>query len=910
MKSYIKLYMFLVILIAMGLNAKAQQDTLVDNRETTEISNVQIAFGQQKATHVSSAISSVKGKDLLSGSISNFGNALYGKLPGLYVTQGGGEPGNDSPTLRIRGAANPPLIIIDGFERELDYIAPEEIESVSLLKDATAVALYGMKGADGVILITTKRGINKKEEINVSLQSGIQMFENRPEILGAKQYMQMYNMAAVNDGLPVKYSDANIAAAGTSPRYPDVNWSDLVLKDFSNVSKANIGMQGGSDYIKYFVNFGFLYNDGMYKPENPDFNSNSNLTRMNIRSNIDVTLTKSTTFSMDLAGSINKSITPAFNSNIIWSALNLYPPNAFNPINPDGSYGGTNIYQDNLLGIFEVGGRNNSLTHFLNAGFRLNQKLDVLTEGLSLSLGAVIDNGATNGDGNWRYFEVKEIVPGVGENYQYNTYRQNSSYNQWSNASSRRYLSFNGEIVYDMPEFNGHELNIFARLQTDQQYLANSDLTPYLTNNFGVRVLYSKDQTYLLELAASYFGSDQYPDGSQYGFFPAVSAGWVFSNEGFASNSKVLTYGKIRASYGQIGRNRYENGRYPFIQFYNGAGNYPLGTDWTNSPAITPDRLANPDVTWEISEQFNAGIDLTLFDKLSLSADYFINKNSNILYGDNTNFIYTGANRPWENIGESTIEGFDFKLGYHSMKNEFKWNADLLMSYFTHTLDYIGEAQYKGDMAYLNRTGQSRTAMWGLETIGTFESASDIESSPMQTFGPTRVGDLKYVDQNGDGEINDQDYIVLGDYVANIELGLQLGFEYKNFDAKILFQGKLNNDINMADSPLTAPFIYGNGVTEIALEDDFPPLTLSSLNNYVSSDHWVRNGDFLKLRNVEVGYTLPEIGQNFLGMKNVRVYARGVNVLTISDYKFSDPEFTSIGYPPMKSYLLGLNINF
>lgn len=910
MKRYRKLYMFLIILVAMGFNAKAQQDSLVDNTETKAISDVKIAYGEQKANNVTSAISTVKGEDLLSGSISNFGNALYGKLPGLYVTQGGGEPGKDSPQLRIRGAANAPLVIIDGFERELDYIAPEEIESVSLLKDATAAALYGMRGADGVILITTKRGKIQEGQINVSLQSGIQTFQKRAEVLGATRYMQMYNQAAVNDGLPAKYSNADIAAAGTSPRYPDVDWNDLILKDFSNVSKANIGLLGGSEFIRYFVNFGFLYNNGMYKPENPDFNSNSNLTRMNIRSNIDVDITNSTVFSLDLAGSINKSVTSAFSENQIWGPINFYPPNAFNAVNPDGSYGGTNVQLDNPLAILEVGGRNNSLTHFLNAGFRLNQSLDVLAEGLSFNLRYVIDNGATNGDGNWRYSQVKEIVPGVGEDYQYNVYRENTAYNQWSNANSRRYQSFSGEFVYDMPEVNGNELNVIARVQTDQQYLNNSDLSPYLTNNYGFRVLYAKDQTYLIEVAASFFGSDQYPDGEQYGFFPSVSAGWVFSNEDFASNSKVLTYGKVRASYGEVGRNRYENGRYPFVQFYNGSGNYPLGTGWTNSGAITPGRLSNPDVTWEISEQFNAGLDLELFGQLNLSADYFINKNSNILMGDNTNFIYSGATRPWENIGESTIEGFDFKLGYSSTKNDFKWHADLLMSYFTHTLDYIGEAQYSDEMAYLNRTGQSRTAFWGYETMGTFESMQDIESSPMQTFGETHVGDFKYVDQNNDGVIDGNDVVVLGDNVANIELGLQLGFEYKNFDAKMLFQGKLNHDINMMATPQTAPFIYGNGVTEIALEDDFPPLSLTSMNNYVTSDHWVRNGDFVKLRNVEVGYTLPEIAQNFLGMKEVRVYARGVNVLTISDYKFSDPEYTSIGYPPMKSYLLGLNINF
>lgn len=911
MKRYIKIFMLPVFLVLFTFNGWSQSDSTQINRKDMSEEIVDIAYGKQKKNNVASSISTISGEELVTGGITNFGNKLYGKLSGLYVLQGGGEPGNDSPQLRVRGAAGAPLIIIDGFERDLEFIAPEEIETLSVLKDASATALYGMRGADGVILITTKRGLIKKGVIEVSLQSGVQMLENRAEVLNATHYMQMYNIAAVNDGLTAKYSNDDIAAAGTSPRYPDVNWNDLLLKDFSNVSKANIGLQGGSEFIRYFVNFGFLYNNGIYKPENPDFNSNSNLTRMNVRSNIDVSITKSTTFSMDLAGSVNKSTTSAFSEDRIWNPMNFYPPNAFNAVNPDGSYGGTNLQLDNPLAIMEVGGRNSTLNHFLNAGFRLNQKLDVITEGLSLNLGYVIDNGASNSDGKWRNFQVREIKPGVGENYTYNTYRDvTGGYNLWSNANSTRYNSFSGELNYDMPEVDGNELNIIARLQRDQQYRSNADLSPYLTNNVGVRVLYARNQTYLIEVAASYFGSDQYKDGSQYGLFPSASLGWVFSNESFAEESNVLTYGKLKASYGTVGRNRFENGRYPFEQFYNGSGGYPLGTDWTNPGSIMASRLANPDVSWEISNQLNLGLELEFFNHLNLSAEYFVNKNSNILYGDDRNFSYTGATRPWENIGKSTVEGFDAKLGYASNENEFKWHADVLVSSFTHILDEFGEAKYTGDLAYLNRTGKSRSSMWGLETDGTFADNADIQSSASQTFGAPRVGDFKYVDQNNDGVINSQDRVVIGDFVANVELGLQFGMTYKNFDANLLFQGKLNNDINMMGTLQTAPFIYGNSVTEIALEDGFPPLTLSNMNNYQSSDFWVRNGDFVKLRNLEIGYTLPETMQKSLRMKHVRFFVRGVNVFTLSDYKYSDPEYTGIGYPPTKSYLLGLNINF
>ncbi|HYX05812.1 MAG TPA: SusC/RagA family TonB-linked outer membrane protein, partial [Bacteroidales bacterium] len=689
MKKYKSIFTFLIILLTFVLKGWAQSDSIKINKDTIQ-RNVNIAYGEQQQATLSSAISTIDGDELNKSSVTNFASTLYGKLPGLFLSQGGGEPGHDSPTLRIRGANAAPLVIIDGFERDMTYITPEEIQSVSVLKDASALALYGMKGANGAILITTKRGMNKKGEITFSIQSGIQSPVNTFNVLDAANYMTLYNQAATADGFQPKYTKQDITLAGTTPRNPDVNWKDQVLKDFSNVSRALLGVQGGSQFIQYYVNVGLLYNDGMYKPKNPDMNSNANLTRLNIRSNIDLNVSKNTRFSMDLAGSINKSAVPAYSTGEIWDAIFALPPNAFNVKNPDGSYGGTSLLLNNPVAMIETSGRNNSIDNFLNAGFRINQKFDFIANGLSADLNYVIDNGANNSDGSWRYFQAKQIAPGVGDNYEYYTYREPTQYNTWSSASSTRSTIFSADVVYDMPETAGSDLNFLARYQSESQYLANTDLTPYPVNNFGARLQYAYKKTYLLELVASYYGSDHFAEGKRYGFFPAASAAWVFSNEGFMKDSKLFSFAKLKASYGITGYNRYLNGRYPFAHFYGGGGGFPLGTGWDWYSGIQPGMLANSDYQWEQSNKLDVGVELEMLRKFSLAVDYYQDKRTNVLNIDYTHPSVSGANLPYENIGKMTNTGFDIKLGYSSTGNSVNWFTDLVCSYYQNTVDEMG----------------------------------------------------------------------------------------------------------------------------------------------------------------------------------------------------------------------------
>jgi len=906
MKRHINLYLCFLLLFTVSLNGAAQTDTLSAS-DSTAFEDLQVPYGQINKALVASSISTVKGKELSKGASMNLGNTLYGKLPGLFVIQGSGEPGYTSPWLRIRGSDADPLYIVDGYERDIAYLAPEEIESVSLLKDAAATAIYGMKGANGVVLITTKRGQIQDNKIDFTMQSGLQTPMKTMDVLDARQYMDLYNQAATNDGLPAQYTQQDMQAAGTSPRHPDVKWKDLALKDFTNLSRANIAARGGSEFIRYFVDLGAFYNNGIYEPSNPEMKSNANMRRINLRSNLDIQVTNSTMFSMNLAGGLEDRMFPANNASRIWTAMYTVPPNAFNVENPDGNYGGTSLLSDNPVAMLETSGNNHAIDRFLNAGFRLEQDFSFWVDGLSASLGYFLDNAATNADGTWRYYRRSQIAPGEGDDYDYYVYGENTEYQSWSNANSNRYTGFDAELAYKLPDAGKHNLSALVRFQADEQWRDNNDLTPYLTRNLGGRLHYAYDQTYLLEFSASYFGSEQYKSDNRYGFFPAVAAGWVFSNEPFLMDNPVLSYGKLKASYGQRGLNPYRNGRYPYYQFYVGGGSFPLGTEWTTFWGTQPGMLANPDIHWETSTMLDVGVELGLWDRFTLAADFYIDNRSDVLYINYNHPSATGANLPYENIGELTNTGFDAEVGYRNNEGPVQWFANLNVSFYDNTIDEMGESVNPGNLAHLNRTGNPVSALYGYEVEGTFGSQQD--GAPVHTFGPTREGDLMYKDQNGDGIIDSRDVTMIGNSSANMDLGLWAGLQYKGFDLEAMFQGQFNRDA-MLNNDLYQPFIHNNSATEFVTENDFPRLTLSNTNNYQPSSYWVRSMDFVKLRSIELGYSLPQQLAGKLSLDKFRIFARGINVLTLSDWEYTDPEFTWIGYAPMKAYYLGIDVAF
>jgi hypothetical protein len=318
--------------------------------------------------------------------------------------------------------------------------------------------------------------------------------------------------------------------------------------------------------------------------------------------------------------------------------------------------------------------------------------------------------------------------------------------------------------------------------------------------------------------------------------------------------------------------------------------------------------MANANITWENTAKMNLGLETVLFDKVSLMADYYVDKTTDFLVVNENHPSYTGATLPYENMGKYTTSGVDIQLGYTSEPKDFQWNANLIFSYFTNTMDETGEALSVGTYEYLNTTGHSYRAIFGLEQVGVFESEQDIQNSPKQTFSDVIVGDLKYKDQNGDDVIDSRDRVIVSEINDNINVALSFEVKYKNFDLSGLLDSRLNNVVNLNNALVARPFIYSNSPNGLTLDNDFPPLTLSRMNNYESSDFWIRNANYVKLRNIELGYTLRNSESRKLS--KLRFFVRGVNVLTASSWEYSDPEFVGIGYPPVKTYLFGLNFNF
>lgn len=881
------------------------QSVVPEKEDSISIQEIEIAYGAVEKDLLVSSAYSITGELLTKSGSMNFENTLFGRFPGLFVNQRAGHPGDDSPTLRVRGALNSPLTIVDGYERDITYLSPEEIESITLLKDASAVGLYGMKAANGVLVIITKRGMQQKNRIHFTVQTGLQSPVNTMNVLNAQNYMTLYNQAAVNDELPEKYSPSEISAAGTSPQYPDVDWQGEALRKTSGLSRANLTVNGGSQFIRYLVDFGFLYNKGIYKPSNPVLNSDAQMNRLNLRSNFDLQVTKSTVFSMDLYGAVDDRNQPAQYAENIWHAMYTLPPNAFNVVNPDGTYGGTSIYTNNPVAMIEASGNSHSNTRFLNAGFHLRQDLGVILKGLSVSIGYFVDNSTSIYDGKWRNFLMRQLLSdGTG----YYSYGENTEYYDWSSSDGSRFTGIDAELVYKMPERNGHSLQALARFQSDQEWRTNADLTPYLTRNLGARMIYAYKKRYIIQLASSYYGSEQYADKYRYGFFPSVAGGWVFSNEDFLTENTTISYGKVKASYGSIGRNPYVNGRYPYYQYYVNGGTYQVGADWSIIYGYQPGMLANPDIKWETSTMLNAGLELELFEQLSFETDFFIDQRSDVLYINYRHPSVLGVNLPYENIGKISNVGIDGRLGYKNTGDNFNWFSDVLWTFSKNTIKEMGEALHEGELSYLNRTGNPVNAIYGYEVEGYFDGGD--ESAPSQSFGPTREGDLKYTDQNNDHIIDTRDMTMIGDGQPKLDLGVRAGMVVKGFDLELLLQGQFGRDQLLSGNPLYQPIIYGNAATEYALREDFPRLTLSNMNNYQPSTYWVQPIHFLKLRNLEMGYSFNSRLIQKLSMESFRIFVRGINLFTLSNWKYSDPEFFEIGYMPMKVYYLGVNISF
>lgn len=897
-----------------------------------------LGFGQKQSKIAQTgAISSVGSKELKQSPTANLTNALAGRLPGLVTMQRGGEPGNDAAMLFIRGRATfnggSPLVTIDGIQKDYSAITlldVNEIESVTILKDASATALYGVKGANGVVIVTTKRGANRKPEMSMTVETAFQNPVSIPKFLDSYNYALLANEAYLNDNptsTPL-YSKEALEAYRTNSnplRYPNVDWFDEAMKTGMQ-KRLNFNLTGGSPIARYFINVGYVNQDGVYRAEkNNLYDPNANFKRYNFRSNVDIDFNKDFTIGLSLYGAIEDKRNPNYDdAGIFWTLLQV-PPN-YAPVKWPGIglYGQGNDVQNPLWLVNESGyaqSFNSSLSGMLTAA----HKLDFITKGLSVKANYSFDGYFRNSQIRWARSRTAKYNNGYFEDPASYTYffddlplqAPSSSYTQ------NRDVWLDMSLNYDR-SFGDH--SVTGLLLANRTQKVTGSAVPYVSQGLVGRLVYNYKQKYFAEINGSYNGTDNFARNNRYGFFPAISAGYLVSKEEFMRALPAISMLKIRGSYGQVGSDQFAGRRWPFISEYNGTAGYQFGETLSNGiGGIGEGAMANPDITWEVSTKSNVGLELGLWDNmLSLKADYFMEKRSNILITRNTVpgvIGASGSNLPAVNWGKVNNQGYELELNHRNRIGAVNYFLNTNFTFARNKVIFIDEAPTAYPwQAY---TGRPIGQQYGLTAIGFFQSQDDIDKSPKQ-FGKVIPGDIKYADLNNDGVIDNNDEGVIGrSNSPEIFYGISGGINWKNFDISFLLQGS-----GLSYRPImwtgmweffqggkVADLHQGRWTPETAATATYPALHYgASANNFRASSFYLDNTSYLRLKNVEIGYTFRKVSLNkHRELSSVRIYANGVNLYTWTRARLYDPEnYSGYGavYPPTRVINFGLSVNF
>ena len=912
---------------------KAELEILLSPSQNEEI--IAVAYGTRKKSELTHSISVISADDLEKEPVINLSKAIAGKANGLTVLKNtGDEPGYDYSSLFVRGIGTfgsyrTPLVMVDNVERDFTQLDPVEIESFTVLKDAAATANYGIRGANGVVSVLTKRGFVGKPVIHFMAQSGFQTPALLPEFLGSKEFVTLYNKALTNDGLAIpgddRYNPEKYNGSDTY-KYPDVDWYKEFVKASAPQQQYKLTLRGGTDVVRYFVFLGAANQDGLTKhtEENAEFSTNQKYVRYNVRSNIDININKDFLISVDLAGRVENRHFPNVSASSLFSTLSQLPPNAMPITNRDGSLAGTSVYRNNPLGMISKTGYRDNFQRFLSGNVSGNYKLDSWVKGLSANMFFGFD--ANN------YYSV-----GKSQSYAvYQEYTQNDTV-KYSKYGENTDISLNNSKFDDGFNLQTTLLgglsynNTFGNssLDADLKYMQSKSTQKgneiaYANQGMFGRMTYGINQRYFAEFGFAYNGSEDFKKGNRFGFFPTISAAWLLSNENFLKDNSVISFLKIRSSYGIVGNGKLGVDRFTYEQKYYGWGGYIFDLGYGSSDGSYEGRIANPDVTWEKSAVLNVGLDLCLMNAFELSFDVFNSDRTDII----TDRYYTlpsiiGQSMPYENIGSVLNKGFELTLGYHKKTGKVNFFAQANLSYSNNEITNKEEPQ--GLPSYQYNKGKSVTTVWGLESLGFFSDEADIANSPYQSYGSVKPGDVKYKDQNGDNVIDDQDNIAIGNSMPKWNYGIMAGVSFKGFDFNLILNGIQGRTILLQNSTVWV-IQNNNKATSIAYQAwekgvnestaKYPRLTtMNNPNNYRASTLWTEKGDFLKLSNLEIGYSFPRSLTNRLKMSELRIFVNGYNLLsfdTLKDFNL-DAEVPNAGvtmYPSMRVFNAGISIKF
>lgn len=886
--------------------------------------DVPVLFGTQNNAKKIQSSTVVSGEELKSFPTPQVGLMLYGKLPGLYVVQNSFQAGADEPNISLRGRS--PLVVIDGVPRSYLSIDPEQIESVTVIKDALGTAIYGMKAADGVLLITTKRGANMPKQITVTSQYGIQQQISTPKFLDAYNYASLFNEALANDGRQAVYSSSDLEAYknGTNQfTHPNVNWADEILESSAPVSRQNINARGGNKTARYFVDLDYLSQDGFLKTDKTinTYETNNSFKRFSFRSNIDVDLTENTLLSLNLFGRIRNGNQPGSNVASIYNAFLTTPNNAYPKFNENGSLGGNTEFQNNLYGMAIKSGYRPSVNRNLGADISLTQKLDKFIPGLYAS-GMVSFNSYYNENIN-RSKAFAVYTPVVNTTTGVTTYKTIGGDGTQANTSTASDQSRQVFSRFDLGYDKTINKNTFKAqlLYVRDSYVLGGALSQ-VNQSISGRFNYDYDNRYLVEVTSSYMGYDRYKKGDQYGLFPSVGLGWNIANEDFFSSLKnTVNALKLRASYGLTATNA-AAGFFQYLQNFENGDTFYSRNPLTTSVTKEEGTLANPNITWEKAKKFNIGLDATILnDKVWFTADYYRNNFYDLLQTRRTNAsAVIGAVLPLENMGKSQYSGVELGAGYHNQINSFKYFISANGSWSA-TKVIFNDEPFRNN-AYEYRTGLPIGQTFGYVADGFYNNTAEIASGP-KVDGYTPVpGDLRYKDLNNDGIININDVTAIGSTKPVFYYGVTGGFNYKGLDFSFTLNGVANRNVyyNFANFAATgASGGYGQALESslkrwtpsTAAQAEYPRLSVgSNPNNTQTSSFWIKNGSYLRLRNVEVGYSLPSNLIKVVGLTNVRLFANGLNLFTATKLDDVDPEVLMGSVPNQRIFNFGVNLQF
>ena len=928
-------------LLSLPASAQVKIDSIAPHRYAAQSIDVgaNANFSREQST---SAVSVITSESTNKRSAKNIGNSILGQGSGLISLQNSGNYAGINPTFYIRGMqsldGNTPLFVVDGIERDIQYISAEEVESVSVLKDAAATALYGYKGANGVVLITTKRGKFNSKEIKVNLDHAINFMAHKPKFVDAQTYAKAMNEAYANDGFEnPRYTQEEVDAFGSGKYpylYPNVNWVDETFRNHSVTNMLNASFTGGGEKFKYYALLDLQYDNGFVK--NPDthegYSTNNKYVKGNLRMNMDMILSKNTTMKVNLLGVLAESNAPGSSANL-WDMVYGLPSAAFAVKGEDGKWGGNSTWAGTV----------NPVAQSQDAGYSRNHNRGIYTDlTIRQELPAVLKGLAVQG--RIAYDHFSNIYEDYSKTYVYGS----PTVADWLDGEPQLGKAFTGGSESDLGAsistnsfsrrfhidasadyqntFGAH--SIYSQLKYDYEFSDKFAINSTLyRQNISWYTHYGLLDRYFLDLALVESGSNRLAPGSKWALSPTVSAAWVLSKENFMKNLNWVDFLKLRASYGIIQTDILpESGwMYYMQQYQTTGGTYPFNSGFQSDFGRTYlDAIATSGLTREKAAKFNAGVDATLFGGLDFSFDGFYQRRSNIWVSTAGKYSSElGVDAPYEGDGIVDSWGWEASLDYNKQIGDVKFNIGANIDYYRSQIKEQDEAP----KLYPNlvSTGHCVSQLFGYKAIGFFKDQADIDASKPQLLGSTpRPGDIKYEDVNGDGQIDTNDKTAIGysTVAPEIYYNIHLGVEWKGLGVDAMFQGTGRYSGVLSTKSMYKPLVgnttisqyyYDNRWTpETASTAKFPALSsTSNANNYNTNTLWMFDRSFFKLRNIEVYYNFPKAMLAKTKLLNAaKLYVRGVDLFSFDHLDESDPEVFGATNPLNRSIVAGLSVTF